>query len=77
MMNKTQEIANQEDRPTLFENARTKRQREFIHLQDHCTLCNTALSVQHLADFGSWSVREEAFCTCCDVRTRNRMHSLN
>lgn len=76
-MDKTQETQNQEDSTTVFENVQTKRQKEFIQLQDHCTLCNTALDVQHLADFESWSVREEAYCSCCDVRTRNRLHSLN
>lgn len=77
MMEKTQLMQNTQDSATYFENVRTKRQREFIQLQDHCTLCNTALEVQHLADFGTWSVREEAFCSCCDVRTRNRLHALN
>jgi len=73
MENKTE----QKDNLVYFENAKTKKHREYIQLQDHCTLCNTALEVRYLADAGSSTVREEAFCSCCDVRTRNRLHLVN
>lgn len=60
-----------------FEKADTQKHREFIISQNNCILCGTVLELKHIADRDTSEVKEEAFCTHCDVKTRAKTHVLN
>ena len=60
-----------------FEKADTPKYREFIISQNNCILCGTVLELKHITDRDADEVKEEAFCTHCDVKTRAKTHILN
>jgi hypothetical protein len=60
-----------------FEKADTPKHREFIISQNNCILCGTVLELKHITDPQTLEIKEEAFCTQCDVKTRARTHTLN
>ncbi len=60
-----------------FEKAETPKHLEFIISQNNCILFGTVLELKHIADRDSDEVKEEAFCTHCDVKTRAKTHILN
>ncbi len=60
-----------------FENAANPQHREFIISQNNCVLCGTVLELKHITESGAGEIKEEAFCTQCDVKTRARTHILN
>ena len=60
-----------------FENADVPKHREFIISQNNCVLCGTVLELKHITDRGTLEIKEEAFCTHCEVKTRTKTHALN
>lgn len=60
-----------------FEKADSHKHREFIISQNNCILCGTVLELKHIADRGTGEIKEEAFCTHCEVKTRAKTHILN
>lgn len=65
------------DKISYFEKADTPKHREFIISQNNCILCGTVLELKHIADRCTSAIKEEAFCSHCDVRTRAKIHTLN
>lgn len=61
---------------SYFENAQKPSHREFILAQNNCVLCGTVLELHHLKDHEEGEIKEEAFCPACEVKTRNKTHSL-
>lgn len=60
-----------------FEKADTPKHREFIISQNNCILCGTVLELKHIADRSIAEIKEEAYCTHCEVKTRAKTHMLN
>lgn len=60
-----------------FEKVDSPQHREFIISQNNCILCGTVLELRHIADEQAISIKEEAHCPECDVRTRAKTYSLN
>ncbi len=60
-----------------FENVQNRHQKEFMELQDHCTLCGALLEVKHQKDPYLGILKEEAYCPHCEVRTRNTQNILH
>ncbi|NUN04539.1 MAG: hypothetical protein HUU57_02145 [Bdellovibrio sp.] len=60
-----------------FEKTDSAQHREFIISQNNCILCGTVLELKHIADTQTLEIKEEAFCTQCDVKTRAKTHTLN
>lgn len=60
-----------------FEKADTPKHREFINSQNNCILCNTVLEVLHVVDKATGSIKEEAHCPECGVRTRAKIYTVN
>lgn len=60
-----------------FEKADTPKHREFIISQNNCILCGTVLELKHIADRSVSEIKEEAYCTHCEVKTRAKTHMLN
>ncbi|KYG63299.1 hypothetical protein AZI85_04510 [Bdellovibrio bacteriovorus] len=60
-----------------FEKTDSPKHREFIISQNNCILCGTVLELKHIADRATGEITEEAFCTQCEVKTRNKTHVLN
>lgn len=60
-----------------FENAENIQHREFIISQNNCILCGTVLELRHVPDSVTSSIKEEAHCPQCEVRTRAKIHTLN
>ena len=60
-----------------FEKADSTKAREFIISQNNCILCGTVLELKHITDRGTLEIKEEAFCTHCEVKTRTKIHALN
>ncbi len=60
-----------------FEKADLPKHREFIISQNNCVLCGTVLELRHRADQSTANIKEEAYCSCCEVRTRAKVHTLN
>lgn len=60
-----------------FESQSKEIYQEYIKSQNHCVLCGTVLEIRHLVDLEKNNVKEEAHCSECEVRTRNKTHTLN
>lgn len=60
-----------------FESNGKEIYQDYIKSQNNCVLCGTVLEIRHLVDSEKKSIQEEAHCTECEVRTRNRTHTLN
>ena len=62
---------------SYFENVNHPVHREFIDSQEHCVLCGTALKLNHTADQEEKTIKEEAYCPQCTLRTRAKIYLLN
>jgi hypothetical protein len=60
-----------------FEKVEKPSQQEFINAHSNCVLCGTVLEIQLIRLDQEQSIKEEAFCPTCDVKTRAKTHSLN
>jgi len=40
-------------------------------------LCDTELEINHVASDDSKTIKEEAFCPQCTLKTRNKIYLLN
>lgn len=60
-----------------FEKIEAPKHRDFINQQNNCVLCSTVLELRHTSDPVENSVKEEAFCTDCDLRVRAKNFTLN
>ncbi len=60
-----------------FENINHPVHSEFIKSQNHCVLCDTELEINHVASDDSKTIKEEAFCPQCTLKTRNKIYLLN
>lgn len=65
------------DKIQYFENNKKDIYQDYIKSQNNCVLCGTVLEIRHLVDSDKNHVREEAHCSECEVRTRNKTHTLN
>ncbi len=66
-----------ENRIQYFENAKTRKQKEFLKNEGHCVLCSSTLEITHKNEESSHCIREQAFCVECDVRARVKIYTLN
>ena len=65
-----------ENKVQYFENPTTQRHHSYLKAHNHCVLCGTVLEIKHeVAEDGQ--IKEEAFCSQCDVRTRAKNFILN
>jgi hypothetical protein len=60
-----------------FENVNHPVQREFIQAQNHCVLCGTVLELNHTSNKDSKTIKEEAYCPQCTLKTRAKIYLLN
>lgn len=60
-----------------FERVETSLHREFIIAQNNCVLCGTVLELRHLKNHVANNIKEEAFCSHCDLKTRAKHYSLH
>lgn len=64
-----------------FENIEAHHHREFINAHNNCILCGSVLELRHTRSPEITEVqpqiKEEAYCTECDLRTRTKEHTLN
>ena len=54
----------------------TARYSEIIEHMSRCCLCGNELKYHHETDYVMRTVREEAHCQSCGIRTRKESHSL-
>lgn len=50
---------------------------QFMDEYAHCPLCGTEMVYTHVTNFIAESVKEEAFCTACNIRTKSNSHGLH
>ncbi len=62
---------------TSFEQIDSEDHRDFVTAQNNCALCGTTLELRHVFMTESSHIKEEAFCTECDMRTRAKIYTLN
>jgi hypothetical protein len=60
-----------------FEKAETPGHREFINAHNNCVLCGTVLELLHIRMDDIHSLKEEAHCPQCDLRTRAKIYTLS
>lgn len=48
----------------------------FIESQNHCALCNSALSIKVETYLEDYFLREEAECVQCKIKTRVKNHKI-
>lgn len=60
-----------------FENVENNHHREFVNAHNNCVLCGTVLELRHIREEDNKSVKEEAHCPQCELRTRAKTHTLN
>ncbi len=62
-----------------FENIQTKRQKEFVHLNNNCLFCQETLEIQFEKKVEGNTVfhdeiRELVFCPNCELKSKSRYH---
>ncbi len=62
---------------TSFEQIDSEDQSDFVTAQNNCALCGTSLELRHVFMTETSSIKEEAYCTECDMRTRAKIYTLN
>lgn len=65
------------DKINYFEKIENSKQKEFIQLNGHCTLCCSPLEMKHDIKTEDNQIQEQATCTECDVRARVKIYTLN
>lgn len=60
-----------------FEKIENNSHREFVRNHGHCVLCSTVLELKHVRNDSEAQIKEEAFCSECEVKTRAKIHTLN
>jgi hypothetical protein len=60
-----------------FEQINSDHHREFVNAHNNCVLCGTVLELRHLPLADSPSIKEEAHCPECEMRTRAKIYTLN
>ncbi|MCC7405635.1 MAG: hypothetical protein IT288_14645 [Bdellovibrionales bacterium] len=48
----------------------------FLEDYHHCCLCGSELIFTHNTNFLTLEVKEEAFCSACNIRTKQDQHRL-
>lgn len=59
-----------------FERVETIKHREFINAHNNCVLCGSVLELRHIRMDSETSVKEEAHCPQCELRTRAKVYAL-
>lgn len=67
----------EENKIHYFEQAKTMQHREFIETHSNCALCGNVLELKHVIDKFENTIKEEAYCPQCSIRTRARDYHLN
>ena len=49
---------------------------EYIEMQDNCSLCGSQLKVETQSYSGSDTIKEEAYCPSCKIKTRVKSHTV-
>lgn len=77
-------IKQSDDRSLLqyFENIQTKKQKEFVHLNNNCLFCQEALDIQYEKRFvesfqNPNEIREHVFCPNCELKSKSRYHLIH
>jgi hypothetical protein len=60
-----------------FERIETPQHLDFVQNQGHCVLCRNVLELKHFSQKDVNQIKEEAFCSECDVKTRAKIYTLN
>ena len=61
-----------------FERVESTNQQEFVNAHNNCILCGTVLELQHVrVPETPSSIKEEAHCPECELRTRAKIYTLN
>ena len=50
---------------------------EFIENQNNCTLCGHQLDIEVESYLEDYTLKEEAFCPKCDIKTRVKNHKMH
>ena len=56
---------------------RPNHREEFLEAYHNCCLCGSELVFTHNTNFITLEVKEEAFCTACNIRTKQDDHRLH
>jgi len=48
----------------------------FVEAQNHCALCNSALTIKVESYLEDFYLREEAECPTCKIKTRVKNHKI-
>lgn len=60
---------------SYYENVDTVFQKAFVSIQCNCALCANNLEIT-VSSKDNGEVKEEAFCTKCDMKLRSKSHTL-
>ena len=61
----------------LNETKNNQKQDQFIEMQNHCPLCNGTLEIKISSYLENYSVKEEAYCNTCNIKTRSKDHKFH
>lgn len=60
-----------------FERVEKSVHQEFINSENNCILCSSALELRHVRELDSNTIKEEAHCPQCELRTRAKSFTMN
>ena len=55
----------------------TRKEKLFIESQNHCALCGSQLEITVESYLEDHYLREEAECTYCEIKTREKNHKMH
>ncbi|GIL16755.1 MAG: hypothetical protein BroJett040_05060 [Oligoflexia bacterium] len=59
-----------------FEKVETSKHQEFLQAHNNCILCGSTLELQHIRTEEPHTIKEEAHCPECEMRTRAKIYTL-
>ncbi len=65
-----------------FENIQSKKQKEFVHLNNNCLFCQEVLEIKYEKKFEDQptvinEVRELVFCPNCELQSKSRYYLIH
>ena len=60
-----------------YEPTQEEKYDHYIEMQNHCPLCNNELNIKVTSYLENNTIKEEAYCESCNIKTRSKDHKYH
>jgi len=61
----------------MYEPTQEEKYDHYIEMQNHCPLCNSELNIKVTSYLENNTIKEEAYCESCNIKTRSKDHKYH